>query len=136
MQTARTIQSTSKDRISNLEDANVNSNLENMFCFAVNTCYSSLTRKSQRSALVKLLGCFSGQSTHIPYSSDASRSTDIWNFYPSPQPPSMDETTKIYNHPTTKLSGILTVESSKPCESHLSTQQQDIPQKMGRGPFF
>ena len=80
---------------------------------------------------------FSGQSTHIPYSSDASRSTDIWDFYPSPKPPSMDKTsTKIYNHLTTKLSGILTVESSKTCESHLLTQQKDIPQKWGGGSLF
>ena len=137
MQTARTIQSTSKDRISNLEDSNVNSNLENMFYASM---WIGATKASQGThSVLHLSNCwdvFSGQSTHIPYSSNASRSIDIWDFYPSPKPPSMDKTsTKIYNHLTTKLPGILTVESSKPCESHLSTQQKDIPQKWG-GPFF
>lgn len=107
-------------------------------CFASQWIGATLASQGSHSVL-HLSNCwdvFSGQSTHIPYSSDASRSTDIWDFYPSPKPPSKDKTsTNIYNHLTTKLSGILTVESSKTRENHLSTQQKDIPIN-GGGPFF
>ena len=81
MQTARTIQSTSKDRISNLEDSNVNSNLENMFY--VSMCIGATKASQGTHSVLHLSNCwdvFSGQSTHIPYSSNAREALTFGTF--------------------------------------------------------